>query len=66
MWDAASEADANVIICDAHIRIRVCVYIYIYIYIYIYTYCYSTDYSQQASCLLQTGQLSILLPQLAG
>ena len=28
--------------------------------------CYSTDYSQQASCLLQTGQLSILLPQLAG
>ena len=24
-------------------------------------YCYSTDYSQQASCLLQTGQLSIYL-----
>ena len=31
-----------------------------YIYIYTYNgYCYSTDYSQQASCLLQTGQLSI-------
>ena len=27
--------------------------------------CYSTDYSQQAGCLLQPGQLSILLPQLA-
>ena len=41
----------------------ICIYVYmyicIYVYMYIYTYCYSTDYSQQADCLLQPDQLSI-------
>ena len=52
----------------AHSSLSLSLYIYIYTYVcmcmcvYLYIHmCYSTDYSQQASCLLQTGQLSIYL-----